>query len=263
MSWRAAVPSGVLVFAVACGGDVLAPTAPSPSSPADATILLPETADVPEFGWATAHTGLLASVDINPSVLVGGESTRATVTLHEPAPAGGLTLSVTADDASATVPSTVTAAQGATSATFTITTKAVSSDVRIGVAVSAGTSSLTTLMRITPLVTVKSLTVADARITGGNSTTGTVTLSAANTRGATVVSLESERNDDVRVPASITIASGSSTGTFTVETRDITADEETWIHARVGATTRRSVQVRVVPSKGTASGGLSIRAVID
>ena len=253
----------VVLLAVSCGGDILAPTAPSPSSPADATILLPETADVPEFGWTTANTGLLASVSIDPSVFVGGESTRATVTLHDPAPAEGLTLSVTADDMSATVPSTVTAAQGAMTATFTITTKAVSSDARIRVTVSAGTSSLTALMRITPLVTVKSLTVADTRITGGNSTTATVTLSAVNTRGATIVSLESERSDDVRVPSSITIASGSTMGTFTVETRDPSAQEETWIHARVGTTTRQSVQVRVVPSRSGASSGLSIRAIID
>lgn len=263
MKQRVACCLALVLLAAACGSELLAPTAPSPSSSADATILLPETADVPEFGWTTANTGLLASVEINPSVFVGGESTRATVTLHDPAPAGGLTLSVTADDTSATVPSTVTAAQGATTATFTITTKAVSSDVRIRVTVSAGSSSLTALVRITPLVTVKSLTVADTRIRGGTSTTATVTLSASNTRGATIVSLESERSDDVRVPSSITIASGATTGTFTVETRDVSAQEETWIHARVGSTTRQSVQVRVVPSRSGASSGLSIRAIID
>jgi len=253
----------VVLLAVSCGGDILAPTAPSPSSPADATILLPETADVPEFGWTTANTGLLASVSIDPSVFVGGESTRATVTLHDPAPAEGLTLSVTADDMSATVPSTVTAAQGAMTATFTITTKAVSSDVRIRVTVSAGTSSLTALLRLTPLIAVKSLTAADTRITSGASTTATVTLSAVNTRGATVVSLESEKSD-VRVPASITIASGSTTGTFTVDTREVSAEEEYWIHARVGTTARQSVQVRLIPPRsGGASVGLTIRAIID
>lgn len=254
----------VVLMAVSCGGDILAPTAPSRSgAEGDSPVLAVENADVSEFGWTTANTGLLASLSIDPSVFVGGETTRGTVTLHDPAPAGGLMLAVAADDAAATVPSTVAVAQGATTATFTITTRAVSSDVRIRITVSAGTSSLTALMRITPLITVKSLTVADTRITGGNSTTATVTLNAANTRGATVVSLQSERSDDVRVPSSITIASGSTTGTFTVETRDVSAQEETWIHARVGTTTRQSVQVRVVPSRSGASGGLTLRAVID
>lgn len=264
MNGRAVASVTVIALTVACGGDILAPTAPSRSiAGVDGRVAAVDAPDFSEFGWTTSNTGRLAALSIDPSVYVGGESTRGTITLHEPAPESGLALTVTADDTAATVPSTVTVAQGATTASFTITTRAVSSDIRIRVTVSVGTSSLTVLMRITPLITVKSLTVEHTSITGGLSTIATVTLSAVNTGGNTAVTLESEKYD-VRVPSSITIASGSTTGTFTVQTRDVSAAEEAWLHARVGTTARQSIQLRLIPNGGSGSQqGLTLGARID
>lgn len=254
----------VVALAAACGRDVLAPTAPSQLVPAGGRLILSsEAPDLSAFGWTTSNTGILASLSIDPSVFLGGESTGGTVTLHDAAPAGGLRIALSSDDTAATVPASVTIAQGATSGTFAITTRSVPADVTIRIIASVGTSSLTALMRITPVVAVKSLAVEHTRITGGLGTTATVTLTAVNTSGSTVVGLESERSGDVRVPSSITIGSGSTNGTFTVDTRDISAEEETWIHARVGRTTRQSVQVRVVPSRSGGTSGLTIRAIID
>ena len=55
------------------------------------------------------------------------------MTLAEPAPVGGVVVTLTSDTpAVASVPASVTIAQGATSATFTVTTVIVGGDTRSG-----------------------------------------------------------------------------------------------------------------------------------
>ncbi len=66
-----------------------------------------------------------ASLTLNPSAVFGGAPSTATVTLNAPAPPGGQIVSVSSNTAYALVPSTVTVPEGATSRTFTVTTKPV------------------------------------------------------------------------------------------------------------------------------------------
>jgi hypothetical protein len=73
----------------------------------------------------------LVSLTLNPSTVIGGNSTSATVTIDRPAPAGGLTITI-AKSATSTgspyvnIPTTVTIPAGSRTRTFTITTLAVS-----------------------------------------------------------------------------------------------------------------------------------------
>src|SRR5207248_2929749 len=69
---------------------------------------------------------LLGSLTLNPSVLIGGAGSTGTVTLTSAAPAGGAVVTLTSSNLNAaTVPASVTVAGGATSASFAVTTKAV------------------------------------------------------------------------------------------------------------------------------------------
>jgi RHS repeat-associated protein len=70
-------------------------------------------------------TCVLASVALNPAAVIGGWPTSGTVTLNAPAPTGGVVVNLTSNDATATVPASVTVLGGATTATFTVTTTAV------------------------------------------------------------------------------------------------------------------------------------------
>jgi hypothetical protein len=67
----------------------------------------------------------LAQVTVNPGFVVGGASSQGTVTLTEPAPAGGSVVSLASSNPAATVPASVTVPANAFSANFTITTTAV------------------------------------------------------------------------------------------------------------------------------------------
>jgi len=70
----------------------------------------------------------LVNFALNPTTVVGGASSTATITLSGPAPGGGVTVTVTSSNkTSVLVPSNVVVAAGSTSATFAVTTKAVGS----------------------------------------------------------------------------------------------------------------------------------------
>ena len=68
----------------------------------------------------------LSSVTLNPTSLVGGDSSQATVTLTSAAPSGGAVVSLTSsNNSAAAVPATVTVPAGVTSANFMVSTSQV------------------------------------------------------------------------------------------------------------------------------------------
>ena len=80
----------------------------------------------------------LSSLSLSPSSLRGGASSTGTVRIAAPAPAGGVGISLTSSNpAKATVPSAVTVAPGMTSATFTVSTVATSSNTTAIITASA------------------------------------------------------------------------------------------------------------------------------
>jgi hypothetical protein len=81
----------------------------------------------------------LSSISVTPASVTGGSSAQGTVTLTSAAPTGGLVVALsTSNTAVATAPSSVTVAQGATSASFAIATRAVSSSTSVTITTSAG-----------------------------------------------------------------------------------------------------------------------------
>lgn len=249
----------VVVLAAACGDQRLS-TPTSPTSPGASFVRSESDSEAPALG--TMASGPLASLSIDPSVFKGGSTTQGTVTLVNPAPAGGLVVSLSSDETAATVPGSITIAAGATRGVFAISTKEVSSDLRIRITASASDGTLTALMRLTPLNPLASLT-ADPQIQrGGDSIEGTVTLASAAQAGGTVVNLESEVQDAI-VPATVTIAAGAKSATFTIETRGVSQPTEIWIHATLSGG-RQSVQLRLTPGRPlSTSGTVTIGARID
>jgi len=94
-------------------------------------------------------------------------------------------------------------------------------------------------------VTLSAFTVDPRVFIGGGQSRGTATLSAAAPGGGTVVTLTSTKRE-ARIPDSITIAGGSTTGTFTFTTGDVSSDMEIEITASAGGVSR-SVQIRLLP----------------
>jgi len=97
-------------------------------------------------------------------------------------------------------------------------------------------------------VTLSSVSLNPASVTGGNSSTGTVTLSGAAPSGGAVVTLSSS-NDAARVPSSVTLSTGTSSATFPVNTSAVTSSTPVTISASYGGVTQTgSLTVTAAPN---------------
>jgi hypothetical protein len=159
---------------------------------------------------------VLFTVALNPTSVTGGSPSTGTATLNAPAPGGGALVSLSSNDPAATVPASVTVPAGATSAPFTVTTSAVVASTAVVITASYGATRTASLTVLPP--TVLSLTLDPSSVTGGFSSTGTVTLNGRAPTGGATVSLSSSNPSVATVPSTATVLAGATTATFTVNT---------------------------------------------
>src|SRR5262245_60012043 len=90
----------------------------------------------------TAPSSGVSSVSLNPTSVTGGTSSTGTVTLSMAAPPGGLGVFLSSSAAPATVPGSVVVPAGQTSASFPVTTSAVTATTLVTISASSnGTAS--------------------------------------------------------------------------------------------------------------------------
>lgn len=210
-------------------------------------------------GSAPAAT-VLQSVTLNPVSVTGGKPSTGTVTLAAPAPAGGLKVSLASSDPTvATVPASVTVPQGASSLTFTVTTKAVTASRTVAISTLVpGETKSASLIVVPPVLTKLSLTATT--LAGGCKTaTGRITLDGKAPAGGLVVSL-ADTNPAAAVPAQVTVPANYNTFTFTVTTTAVTATQTGTVTATLnGASQSASLTVRPI---GVAALALSPNPVV-
>jgi hypothetical protein len=184
-----------------------------------------------------ADVPTLTALTVSPTSVTGGATATGTVTLGSPAPSGGVVVSLGSNlPGAASVPPAVTVAGGATSATFTVTTSAVDTTT-VQLSATLGSVSQFAALTITPAAALSAVSLSPSTVAGGNSSTGTVTLSAAAPSGGTVVSL-SDNSAAATVPASVTVAAGSTSRTFTVTTTAVTTQTLAVVTASSGGVSR-------------------------
>ena len=168
--------------------------------------------------------------------MLSGATSTGTVTLSGPAPSGGAAVALsTSDPVSTTLSqSTVTVAQGATTANFTVTANSVASTTTATISASYGGNVASAVLTITPLPGVASLTLSPSTVVGGGSSTATVTLTQVAPTGGAVVNLTSSNTAVATVPATITVPSGSRSGTFNVTTTTVSAQTAVTVTAAYG-----------------------------
>jgi hypothetical protein len=99
----------------------------------------------------TVNPPALASLKLGATSMKGGSTTRVTVTLSGPAPAGGAIVMLTSNNAVvASPPTTVTVAAGATSSAFTITTTAVTANTGVSITATYGGATKAVNLAVTP-----------------------------------------------------------------------------------------------------------------
>jgi hypothetical protein len=215
-------------------------------------IALPITGASPSLAGLVNATGSVVvqpafgTVTASPSTVTGGASSQINVTLASGsvAPSGGLTFSVSSSTSIVSVPASAFMPAGSSSASFTAATRSVSTNQSATINVSnSRLGSRQVRLTITPAqppppstITVSALTLSPSTTTGGNNVQGSVTLSATASV-ATVVNLASS-NAAASLPASVTVAAGSSSATFTINTTSVSAATSVTIAASLNGTTR-------------------------
>ncbi|MBZ5634643.1 MAG: hypothetical protein LAO55_16090, partial [Acidobacteriia bacterium] len=177
----------------------------------------------------------VSSVNCTPGTVNAPGSSACTVTLTGAAPSGGLLVTLSSNNANATVPANVTVGAGATTAGFTATVLSViTNQSALITATSGGQSQSFTLNLVAP-AQLSSVSCAPGVLGTGQTTTCTVTLSAFPT-GTVTVNLSSS-SGLLPVPASVSI-SGSTTKTFTATAGTISSNSSATITASYSGQTR-------------------------
>jgi len=127
-----------------------------------------------------------------------------------------------------------------------------------GIKVKVGSTVATVEVRYSP-VKIDSVSLNPASVVGGDSSEGTVTLSAAAPAGGVVVALSSSNPAVATVPANVTITEGNTSGTFTITTVGVPSSTPSTISAVFFGTTRTAdlTVTPVVVTVQTNPAGLS------
>jgi hypothetical protein len=185
-------------------------------------------------------TVALSALTVNPPSVVGGNSSTGTVTLTGAATAN-IVVALSSNNASASVPPSVTVPQGATSASFSIATQPVSSSTVANISAIFNGVTKTATLNITPATALLSLSLNPTTVVGGTSSTGTVTLSSAAPSTGITVQLSSNRTKVATVPSSVTIPAGATTANFSVSTSTVRNTSKVTISGTSAGVTKSAV----------------------
>lgn len=175
------------------------------------------------------------SLTLSSLGVTGGTTTTATYVITGPAPQGGLLVSLSSNQPSILVPTSVSIPSGATSVTFSVSTQPVAVDVQGTVTATANGQSLSVLLKNrAPVLT--SISFSPNAVAGGNPTMATVALNGPAPAGGLVVQISSNKTYTLQ-PATVTIPAGASNISFTIGTTVIASTSSPTITATIGAST--------------------------
>ncbi len=183
-----------------------------------------------------------------------GKTVKATITLGA-APPAAVDLTVTSSSPSfVKVPSRVTVGTGSPRATFDVETVAgVPNDLAVTITLDTVIASpkvppVTARLTLLREPQLASVTFEPAKITAGQTATGTVTLSRPAGFGGVTVPLKTLDPGLLQIPATVTIAAGSTAATFRVAGPSVTQLRSFGVEAPLGGITRTGVfQVEPAP----------------
>jgi LmbE family N-acetylglucosaminyl deacetylase len=189
-------------------------------------------------GYQNLGTEALA---VSPGTVTGGGTAVGTVTLASPAPAGGITVALSATGPAA-VPASVAVPAGATGATFPVSAGAVAASTTATLSAALPGGTRTASLVVTPPAVTR-LAVSPAAVVGGVDPTATVTLSGPAPAGGAVVALASSATSIAAVPAAVTVPAGATSASFTVTTSGAAATTAVTLSATYGATATATLTV--------------------
>jgi hypothetical protein len=192
----------------------------------------------------------VAGLSCVPASIPSGASSNCSVTLGQPAPAGGVTVQLSAASAALVVPASVPIAQGATSAQFTATAGSVASALNVALTASGTAGSKSFTLAVTPpaAAAVSALVCSPDTLQAGSSATCTVTLTQAVSSVASVAI--SSTSTVLGVPDSVTVEANGSSASFSATAGTFTTSTTASVSAAFGGTAKTASVSLVVASSG-------------
>jgi hypothetical protein len=156
------------------------------------------------------------SLTVAPNPVAFGNTATATLTLKQPAPTGGFTATLSSPTSEVSLPSSITIPEGSPSATFSVSPGNYYVNYTAAITATNGSWSVSGNLAVNTTY-LTSVAAAPSPVVAGGSCTGTVSISEPAPTGGWAVNLASTTPYAV-VPASVTIASGSTSATFPITT---------------------------------------------
>ena len=207
-------------------------------------------------------TPATSGVTLNSTVTAPGKTVQGAVFFTAPVSSGGAMIALSSSNtAVATVPASIAAEPGASSATFSVS--AMAPGTAVITATFNGTAQSPMLTITAPALVLSSLSLSASSIVGGNPVIGTVTLSGPAPAGGAEVLLTG--NLPVSVNTILRVPAGSTSATFTVSTSVVSVSTFATIIATYGGATASAVLsvTPVVPAGATARFGVTGTSVTD
>ncbi len=211
-------------------------------------------------GQSQAAKPVIQSLTFDSNPVAGGSTVGATVTLSLPAPAGGAIVTLASTSTAVTVPQNVIVDAGSLSAPFLILVSSVNSAQAATITASYGGTSAQASLSITPAVplpSIKSLSLSTLSVIGGTQVTGTVTLTSNAPTGGSLVTLSSN-SGSATVPASVLVAAGSTSNTFTFTTGTVTSNQTAVVTASYNGSTGQATLTVLPPGAPPSVTSLSV-----
>jgi hypothetical protein len=153
---------------------------------------------------------------------VGGVPLAVTISLASPAPAGGLTMALSSNNAGMSFPASLTIPAGQSSATLAAKTTAVTAQSDVQLTATAGATTATNTVSVYPLLSGSSFASNPAR--GGATLPAALNLNGNAPLSGAVIQLSSDTPGVASVPASVTVPPGLTQIAFNITTAAVAAN---------------------------------------
>ena len=189
----------------------------------------------------------VSSLVCSPVSLSAGASATCTAALTQAAPTGGTVVAVSSDNPALTVPASGTVPAGATSMTFQATAGSVTASASAVVTATAGGTSKTATVTVDSLPLLSSLSCSPTAVNAPGASSCSVVFTMAAPNGGLAVTLASD-NAKVTVPASVSVATGQTTASFTANVAQISINATAKLSATHAGVSRTATLSLVAPA---------------
>jgi len=171
----------------------------------------------------------IQAIQASAARLVGGVGVVGTVTLDQPAPVGGTTVTLSASNTAVSIPTNIVIPEGQTTGEFDIDASPVASATSVVITASCFGTEQSTIITI-DAPTPHSITLAPASITGGGTTTATLLISGIAPDGGLLVRVASS-SLAMSVPTTVTVPAGQMSVVINVQTNSVSVDSNAILSA--------------------------------